>query len=114
MQVLEAHARAVLAASAMMARGVRTMTAPAGLAIRVRVARLTMDRLAQHIQELVVLAMEVRVALVILVRAERGKTAHRYADNMSRRWFQPGVQKQHLSGGRTNAQELIKEALTPA
>ena len=114
MRVREVHARAVLAASAMMAQAVRTMTAPAGLAIRVLVARPMMDPLARHIQDLVGLAMEVRVALVILVRAERVKTAHRYADNMSRRWFQPGVQKQHLSGGRTNAQELIKEALTPA
>jgi hypothetical protein len=114
MRVRVVHARAVPAASAMMAQAVRTMTAPADLATQGLAARLMMDRLARHIQDLVVLAMEVRVALVVLVRAERGKTVRRYVDNMSRRWFQPGVQKQHLSGGRTNAQKLIKEALTPA
>ena len=77
MLVRVVHARAVLEASAMMARAVRTMTAPAGLAIRVLAARLMMDPLALPIQDRVVRAMAVREAPVILVRAERGRLSVR-------------------------------------
>jgi len=84
MLVREVHARAVPAASAMMARAVRTMTAPAGLATRVQVGRLMMGPLVRRIQDLVVLAMEVLEALVILVRAELGKTVRQFAGDSSR------------------------------
>ena len=84
MLVRVVHARAVLAASAMMARAVRTMTAPAGLAIRVLAARLMMDRLARRIQDLVGRVTAVRVAPVTLGRAERGKTVHPFAGDSSR------------------------------
>ena len=85
MRVREVHARAVLAASAMMARAVRTMTAPAGLATRVLAARLMMDPLALRIQDQAGHATAVLVALVILVRAERGKTVHPFAGDDRRR-----------------------------
>ena len=78
------HARAVLAANAMMAQAVRTMTAPAGLAIRVLAARPMMDPLALPIQDRVGRATAVRVAPVTPVRAERGRTAHRFAGDSSK------------------------------
>ena len=84
MLVRVVHARAVLAASAMMARAVRTMTAPAGLATRVLVGRLMMDPLALRIQDRAGRATAVLVALVILVRAERGKTVRPFAGDSSR------------------------------
>ena len=61
------------------------MTAPVGLAIRVLAARLMMDRLARRIQDQAGHATAVLVALVILVRAERGKTVHPFAGDDRRR-----------------------------
>ena len=84
MPVRVVHARAVLAANAMMARAVRTMTAPAGLAIRVLAARLTMDPLALRIQDRAGRATEALAALVIQGRAERGKTVRPFAGDSSR------------------------------
>lgn len=57
----------------MMARGVRTMTAPAGLAIRVLAAQLMMDPLALRIQDRAGRVTAVLVAPVIQDRAERGR-----------------------------------------
>lgn len=79
MPVRAVHARVVPAAIAMMAPVVRTMTAPAGLATRVQVARPMMDPQVRRIQGRVGRATAVRVAPVILVLAEQGKTVHRYA-----------------------------------
>ena len=84
MLVRVVHARAVLEASAMMARAARTMMAPADLATRVLAARLMMDLLALRIQDRGGHVTAVRVAPVILVRAERGKTAHPFAGDSSR------------------------------
>ena len=84
MLVREVHARAVLAASATMARAVRTMTAPAGLATRVLAARLMMDPLALRIQDRVGRATAVLVAPVTPDRAERGKTVRPFAGDDSR------------------------------
>ena len=78
------HARAVLAASAMMAQAVRTMTAPAGLDIRVLVGQLMMDRLALLIQDRAGRATAVLAALVIQDRAELGKTVRPFAGDSSR------------------------------
>ena len=78
------HALAVLAANAMMARGVRTMTAPAGLAIRVLAARLMMDPLALPIQDRAGRATAVLVAPVTPVREVAERIAHRFAGDSSR------------------------------
>ncbi len=69
----------------MMARGVRTMTAPAGLAIRVLAAQLMMDPLALRIQDRAGRVTAVLVAPVIQDRAERGKTARPFAGDDRRR-----------------------------
>ena len=84
MLVREVHARAVPAASAMMARALRTMTAPAGLATRALVGRHMMDPLALRIQDRPGRATEALAALVILVRAELGKTVRQFAGDSSR------------------------------
>ena len=80
------HARAVLEASVTMALAVRTMTAPADLAIRVLAARLMMDPLALPIQDRADRATAVLVAPVTLDRAERGRTVHPFAGDSSRPW----------------------------
>ena len=107
MRVREVHARAVLAANAMMARAVRTMTAPAGLAIRVLAARLTMDPLALRIQDRADHATAALAALVILVRAARGKTVLPFAGD-DRRRLQCVAQVHAFDPDRSVREDLAK------
>lgn len=83
MPVRVVHAHVAPAAIAMMVLGVRLTMARADLATQDRVVPPMTDPQVRRTQDPVGRAMEGREALAILVRAERVKTARRFAGDAS-------------------------------